>query len=180
MARLVYALFLGLFGALLVHILTIFMIPQMADNDAWARLSGAASQDGFAVISRDDAIAASMRSFDPNFVIGACRISLADGAVSISGEPAPDFWSLSVYNRQGANLFSVNDRSLKGGLLDVVVATPLQLIEFQKDMPPELSDSVFAEADMREGFVILRAFVPNESQRAQAAAFVTSSSCEPL
>ena len=180
MGKAFYAVALGLLGALLVHIATIFLIPQMAENDAWARLSRTTRPGAFSIITDASDIAASMQAFDPNFVIAACQFSLADGPVSLSGNTAPDFWSLSIFNRQGANIFSINDRSMQGGSLDVVVATPLQLIEFQKDMPPELVNSVLAEADVREGFVVLRAFAPETSMRAQVMDFVRTAACEPL
>ena len=180
MARVVYALILGLFGSLLVHIVTVFLIPNFSENDAWSRLSKIGNPGSFAIIEQTSDIAVSMRSFDPNFVTAACRFSLADGPIGLAGNAAPDFWSLSVYNRQGANIFSVNDRGSQSGVLDLVVATPLQLIEFQKDMPPELSGSVFAEADVRDGFVILRAFAPEASMRGLAEDFVKTATCEPL
>ena len=180
MAKTFYALALGLLGALLVHIATIFLIPRMAENDAWARLSRTSQPGAFSIAEANSDIAASMRAFDPNFVIAACQFSLAEGPVSLAGSAAPDFWSLSIFNRQGANIFSINDRSMQDGLLDVVVATPLQLVEFQKDMPTELVNSVFAEADVRDGFVMLRAFVPEASMRAQVVNFIKSASCEPL
>ncbi len=175
-----YALALGIVGALLVHIATLFLIPRMAENDAWARLSRTTRPGAFTTIDADSDIAASMQAFDPNFIIAACQFSLADGPVSLTGSAAPDFWSLSIFNRQGANIFSINDRSMQDGALDVVVATPLQLIEFQKDMPAELVNSVFAEADVRDGFVVMRAFVPEVSMKAQVMNFIRSASCEPL
>ena len=180
MAKALYAIALGLLGALLVHIATIFLIPRMAENDAWARLSRTTQPGTFSIIDASSEIAASMQAFDPNFVIAACQFSLADGPVSLVGNAGPDFWSLSIFNRQGANIFSINDRSMQDGALDVVVATPLQLIEFQKDMPPELANSVFAEADVRDGFVVLRAFVPEASMRPQVLKFTKSASCGPL
>jgi uncharacterized membrane protein len=180
MAKAIYAILLGLFGALLIHVVTLFLIPRLAENDAWARLSRTTQPGVFTIIDQSSDISSSMRAFDPNFVIAACQFSLAEGPVSVSGSAAPDFWSLSVFNRQGANIFSINDRTMQSGVLDLVVATPLQLIEFQKDMPPELANSVFAEADVRDGFVVLRAFVPEASLRAQIMAFVKAASCDPL
>ncbi|MGB8819191.1 MAG: DUF1254 domain-containing protein [Rhizobiaceae bacterium] len=121
-----------------------------------------------------------MATFDPNFVFGSCRIDLRNGPVGFTGGSSPGFWSLSVYNRQGANVFSINDRTMQGNNLDVVIATPQQLIELQKDLPAELANSVFAEADVGEGFVLLRAFVAEESLRAQSVDFIRSTACEAL
>jgi uncharacterized membrane protein len=180
MTRMLYAVILGFVGALLVHISALFLIPRMAENDAWARLSKTTQPGVFSIIDEASDIASSMRAFDPNFVMAACQFSLGDGPVSLAGNSAPDFWSLSVFNRQGANIFSINDRSMQGGVLDVVVATPLQLIEFQKDMPPELANSVFAEADVKDGFVVLRAFVPEASMKAEVTEFIKTASCDAL
>jgi uncharacterized membrane protein len=180
MTKALYALVLGLVGALLVHIVTIFLIPRLAENDAWARLSKTTQAGVFSVVGEKSDIASSMQSFDPDFVIAACQFSLVNGPVALTGGSAPDFWSLSIYNHQGANIFSINDRTTQNGELDVVITTPLQLIEFQKDMPPELADSVFAETDVDDGFVILRAFVPEPSLRPQVEEFLKSAICEQL
>jgi uncharacterized membrane protein len=180
MGRALYAIVLGGLGALLIHILTIFLIPGFAENDAWARLPRAAEDGYFTVLKREDPLAANMRAYDPNFVFGACRFDLSEGPFGLAGGTAPNFWSLSVYDRRGINLYSINDKSLQGNDLDVVIATPLQITELQKDMPLELSGSVFVEADTREGFVLLRSYVPEQSLLETAGNFVSSTNCAPL
>lgn len=180
MGKILYTALLGAVGAVLVHIITLFLIPHFAQNDAWARLPKAGDDGLFTVISPNDPIAVSVATFDPNFVFGSCRIDLRNGPVGFTGGSSPGFWSLSVYNRQGANVFSINDRTMQGNNLDVVIATPQQLIELQKDLPAELANSVFAEADVGEGFVLLRAFVAEESLRAQSVDFIRSTACEAL
>ena len=180
MGRLAYLLILGGLGALLVHILTIFMIPSFAENDAWARLPRSSEDGYFTPLNPEEGLAANMRASDPNFILGICRFDLSAAPFSLAGETAPTFWSLSVYNRRGINVFSINDKSLQGNSLDVVIATPLQITEMQKENPPELTGSVFVEVEAAEGFVLLRAFVPEESLREQATRFVRTASCENL
>jgi uncharacterized membrane protein len=180
MGRALYVIVLGGLGALLIHILTIFLIPGFAEKDAWARLPKQVDEGYFTLLKREDPLAANMRAFDPNFVFGACRFDLSEGPFGLAGGTAPTFWSLSVYDRQGINLYSINDKSLQGNNLDVVIATPLQITELQKDMPPELSGSVFVEADTREGFVVLRSYVPEPSLLESTTTFVSSSNCASL
>ena len=180
MGRIFYAVVLGGLGALLIHILTIFLIPGFAENDAWARLPKQVEDGYFTLVNRDDPLAASMQAFDQNFVYGACRFGLSEGPFGLAGGTAPTFWSLSVYDRRGINLYSINDKSLQGNDLDVVIATPLQITELQKDMPPELSGSVFVEADTRDGFVLLRSYVPEPGLLEKARTFVSSTNCAPL
>jgi uncharacterized membrane protein len=180
MLKLMYSVLAGLVGAGIVHVSTLLLIPVVSENDAWTRLTNMTKPDRFAIIDRQSQIASSMRALDPNFVVGACQFSLEEGPVVLSGDGKTSFWSLSVFNRRGENLFSINDRITNNGLLDMVIATPLQFIEFQNDMPVELQNSVFAQADTKEGFVILRAFVANGSERERVNAFVETSGCEAL
>jgi uncharacterized membrane protein len=180
MLKLIYSIIAGVIGAGIVHVATLLLIPLVSENDAWTRLTNISKVGEFTIIDRQSQIASSMRALDPNFVVGACQFSLEDGPVVLSGDGKTNFWSLSVFNRRGENLFSVNDRITNNGLLDMVIATPLQFIEFQNDMPVELQNSVFAQADTKEGFVILRAFVANDSERQRVNAFVETSGCEAL
>jgi uncharacterized membrane protein len=45
-------------------------------------------------------------------------------------------------------------------------------------MPSELAKSILAEADIDEGFVVIRAFVPDQSYEAVVRKFITSAGCE--
>jgi uncharacterized membrane protein len=180
MLKLLYAVLTGLVGAGIVHIASLLLIPLVSENDAWSRLSQIAKTDTFAIIDPQSRIASSMRALDPNFAVGACQFSLADGPVILTGDGKTDFWSLSIYNKRGENIFSINDRITNNGLLDMVITTPLQFIEFQNDMPTELQNSVFAQADVEEGFIVLRAFAANDSERERVKSFVETSGCEAL
>lgn len=178
MIRLAYLVLTAFVGAALVHILEIFTIPALATNDAWARISRQSSPGIFRLVTPDMHLGDRMAIASKGFVLGVCHFSLDDGPVLVRGPQAPSFWSMSVYNRRGENIFSVNDRITPNGELDILVATPVQIIELQNDMPAELSETVFAEADTGEGFVILRTFLEVDSQRSQADAFVAGSTCE--
>jgi uncharacterized membrane protein len=100
--------------------------------------------------------------------------------VHVTSENQPPFWSVSIYNRRGENIFSLNDRIATERSLDILVLTPLQLVEVKKDPPEEVANSVFAEAAIDEGFMVLRAFVPDASFEAQVRQFIKGSNCEQI
>ncbi len=54
------------------------------------------------------------------------------------------------------------------------------MIELNKTKPAAAENSVLIEADMDEGFVVVRSFVPDGSWRSQVDAFLKSASCTPL
>lgn len=180
MVRLLYLIITGLVGAALVHVLEIFMIPAFAQNDAWARIAQSEPTGTFRNIGDNLDLGDRMAVASKGFVLGTCHFTLENGPILIRGPQAPSFWSMSVYNRRGENIFSVNDRITPNGDLDILVATPVQIIELQNDMPEDLNETVFAEADTQEGFVILRTFLEEASLRTQANAFISGSSCEPF
>jgi uncharacterized membrane protein len=163
MARLIYALIVGLVGAGIVHITILLMIPYYSERDAWALVSEAGPPYSVHQLRRDGPAARALANADPMFEIATCRFDLSDGSVHIFSEAVVPFWSLSVFDRRGQNVFSLSDRTATGKILDIVVATPVQLIELRKAMPPNYENAVFVEADITEGMIVLRSFVPDLS-----------------
>lgn len=162
MARLLHALVLGLIGAGIIHIVVLLLVPSYSQRDAWAILSEQANF--YHTVRLDPPQAAPLvGSIDPLFDAVACRFDLRDGVVRLNGEGATPYWSISVHDRAGLNIFSVNDGSSPQGTLDFVIATPVQMIALRNAMPHELANAVFIEADIDEGIAVVRTFVPDAS-----------------
>ncbi|CAG0994782.1 MAG: DUF1254 domain-containing protein [Rhizobiaceae bacterium] len=163
MLRLLYAVLLGLVGAGIVHIAVLLLLPVVSDRDAWSRLSQAGGLYAVLPLHGAEADRRVLRSADPLFQAVACRFDLADGVTHIRGVGHLPYWSVSVYDRGGQNVYSFNDRSSTAGTLDLVVLTPAQMIEVRKDLPQAYAESVFVEAEIGEGIVVVRGFVPDAS-----------------
>lgn len=178
MSRLVYALLLGLVGAGIVHIVVLLLVPSYSQRDAWSTL--AAREQLYDLVRLDNPGAAPLiGSLDPLFSAAACRFDLQDGALRVWGEGSVPYWSISIHDRAGQNIFSFNDRSSSDGRLDFVVASPLQMIELRNAMPVEFDRSVFVEAALDEGIVVLRAFAPDESWSPTVTAYLEGITCAP-
>lgn len=178
MGKLLHAILVGLVGAAIVHIVVLLLVPQFSERDAWSNL---AMKADFYTMTRLDARPGSpapIKSIDPSFYAAACRFDLADGMVQVTAPGSVPFWSVSVYDRNGHNIYSFNDRSATKGQMDAVVLTPAQMIEVRKALPDGFEGSIFVEAPIDEGIVVLRAFVPDESWRPTVAKFLDQSSCE--
>lgn len=193
MRRLLLAIVIGLVGAALVHIAVIFFMPTVAQNNAWGRLSGLGRMyeivrveplraDGpdriapTAIAERHD-----FAFVDPAFIAASCRFSLADGPVRMfaSQSDAP-FWSASIYDRRGDNLYSINDRSAVAGTFDLLVGTPQQIIDAADELGMDReSTSIPVEVNLVEGYMTIRVLVDEESKRPSVDAFVESLACVP-
>ncbi|RUM97349.1 DUF1254 domain-containing protein [Pseudaminobacter arsenicus] len=177
MLRLLHATVLGLVGAGIVHVAVLLLVPQFSERDAWSRLAMAA--DLYKVVRFDTqrGEAAAVKSGDPLFYAAACRFDLNDGVVHIRSAGRPPFWSVSVYNRAGQNIFSFNDRAATDGTLDFVVATPSQVVEIRKDVIDDYKKSIFVETELAEGIIVVRSFVPDDSWDQAVSGFLDTMSC---
>lgn len=176
MTRLLYAVLVGLLGAGIVHIAILLMVPAHSQRDTWSILS---ERSNYYVTTRLDPAGEPplIASLDPLFSAVACRFDLADGVVRVHGTADVPFWSISVYDRVGQNIFSFNDRSTDDGRLDFVVGTPVQMIDLRNALPPDFARSIFIEADVGEGIVVVRSFRPDDSWARIIDAFLGRIGC---
>lgn len=179
MLRLVYALLAGLVGAGIVHIAVLLLLPQFSERDAWSRLAMQAAP--FRVVQAGSAgdSEAVVAARDPLFLAALCRFDLAEGVAHLKADGRVPYWSVSVYDRGGQNVYSLNDRAAQDGVLDIVVLRQAQMIELRKFLPEDMERSIFVETPVEEGIVAVRAFVPDATWRPVVAAWLSGLACDP-
>ncbi|MDS1134601.1 DUF1254 domain-containing protein [Nitratireductor indicus] len=177
MFRALHILLLGLFGAVIVHIAILFLLPIYSERDVWSALADKADLYTTVQLDQQRPDPALPRIDNPFFKAALCRFDLQDGMARITAAGRIPFWSISIYNRDGLNLFSLNDHSAAGAKLDVVVLDPAQMLELRKGLPDELEHSVLIQAEVTEGVVLVRGFMPDESWRSAVASFLGSMNC---
>ena len=178
MRRLLYAVAVGLVGAGIVHIVVLLLLPDFSERDAWSRLESRGEL--YRIIRIDGTPAAAEvihRSADPLFYVAACRFDLEEGYAHITAPGRVPYWSVSVYDRSGQNIYSFNDRTATSGQLDFVVLTPPQMIDVRKELPEALVSSVFVEADIDQGIALVRVFVPDASWAPQMTRYIDGLIC---
>lgn len=177
MARLFYAIVLGLVGAGVVHIAIVLMVPQFSERDAWSALAEAGER--YEPLRLDESVRgdAIVASVDPLFDAVACRFDLAEGVVRIDAVGEVPYWSAAIHDRAGLNTFSFNDRTSAAGTLDFVIASPTQMIRLRNDLPADFASSIFIEADLAQGIAVVRAFTPDESWEPAVSAYLDALSC---
>lgn len=182
MFRLVHAVILGLIGAGVVHIVVLFLMPEMSPRDAWSRLAEDGGLYAMTPYHSDSSLAGQSGVADPYFQAAACRFDLTDGIIHLAQDRAVPFWSASVYDRQGHNIYSLNDRTAQNGLLDLVVLTPGQMVDLRKSPLQEMEQAIFVETPITEGIIVVRGFQPDESWNRQVSEFLGGLDCaaEPI
>ncbi|MCB1424690.1 MAG: DUF1254 domain-containing protein [Zhengella sp.] len=180
MGRLFHAIALGLAGAGIVHIAALLLVPHFASNDAWSRIAALGPEHDFALVEPAGRSSSGViEVHDPEFAIAACRFDLGGGPVHVTAELDLRFWSVSIFNDRGQSIYSFNDRNSSSGALDLAIATPVQMVELRKDLPDAFADSIFVEADLSRGMVVLRLFEPDPGNRQAASAMLDGAACAP-
>ena len=190
MGRLFLAVMIGVVGAGLIHIAVIFTMPDVARRNGWSRLADIGGPERVVRVEAltanpDPALATAappageFAFVDPAFITAGCRFSLAGGPVRIHALQRDEaFWSASIYNRRGDNLYSINDRSAVDTAFDLMVGTREQLVDksANEDAP---ATQIPVEVEMTEGYMTIRVLVDEESKRPGVDDFVTSIRCDP-
>ena len=177
--RIGYAVLMGLLGAAILHIVILLLLPEISSRNAWSRMAEAS--DLYQPVQLRNGLPDAVHdgNRDPLFRSLACRFDLTDGLLRIQASGAVPFWSASVYDRAGNNIYSFNDRSAHDKALDVVVLTPAQMLEVRKEVPEDLGQSVFVETRSEEGIAVVRVFTPDESWMPAVDSFLDSIRCQP-
>ena len=178
MIRTIYILLLALVLAGIVHILVVLLIPSYAARDAWATLASKGEAWSFSIIAQPSDIENSdLPLVDPSFGVAACRFNLAESPLVVEATGDLPFWSVALFDRRGENFYSFNDRTAIGRQLFMIVVDPVQMAQLRKNPPEEAERAVLIESELKEGFVLIRAFQDTESRASTVTRFLKTAKC---
>jgi len=168
---------LGLLGAVIVHICVLFLVSYYTRYSTWEQLQNSSQPYRFQSLVPDNPI---MKTSDPLFQLAACYFNLTNGPVHITADGQVPFWSLSLYNHAGANIYSLNNRTAPNNMLDVIISDPVQIIDFKQAVTDTYENSVLTAQNIDNGFSILRVLKPSADWNKQVEAFLASASCKQV
>jgi uncharacterized membrane protein len=164
----------------LVHLLSIFAMPQLAQNDAFARLSQLGKTNEIVRVPDPTPFEAVLPRMDPAFVSAACIYDLSRGPLAVSVPATPDLTSVAFYTRQGRVFYSLNDRAAGFRTIDLQLMTAQQRALIPRNDEITAADRLIIESPGTQGIVYIRAFVREEGARASIAAILSQAKCAPL
>jgi len=181
MLRLFHTCVLGLIGAGVVHLVILFLLPGYSLRDAWTQVSSVADYYETVQLRADSSAVKDLpKPADPFIDAAVCRFNLEDGMLSVRSQGDIPFWTLAIYDERGLTTFSISDRVSSSPTLEAVVLTPIQMQRLKADEANEDDQSLYLETNVIEGFVLVRAFVPDETWQPKVSAFLKSLQCEAL
>lgn len=179
MRKVLLAIVIGLVGAALLHIVIILALPRFTGKDAYSRVLGLYEMDSFFPLTAEPG-PTGLANEDPFLRVAVCGFSVAGAPSRFLARGDVPFWSIAVYDADSNEIFSMNDKTAVNGRLDLVMATPIQLVELRKTQAERLAQSILVEMPSEEGYAVLRALAPTPSFEEAARTFLANASCEPL
>lgn len=180
MTRLLLPILGGLILGGLVHILSIFALPQLAQNDAYARLSGLGKINEIVQVPDPTPFDFLLPRLDPAFVFAACVFDLSRGPLAVSVPTTPDLTSVAFYTRQGRVFYSLNDRAAARRSIDLQLMTGPQRALLSRDEDLTAADLLIIESPATQGVVFIRALVREEGARKDIRELLAAAKCGPL
>ena len=179
MRSLLYAIGVGILGALVLHIVIILATPLYSGVDSYARVLDLDADGEFNPLpatASDGELAAS----GPFVREAVCAFSTEDGPIHLVAQGDVPLWSAAVYTSTSNEVFSMTDRTSVRGFLDIVVGTDAQIAALKNAGPDTAQGSILVTMQKPEGYAVIRAVVPQKSMAAPADAFLAGASCDPV
>lgn len=164
----------------IIHISTILIIPQIAPNDAWSRISEKVSEGEFVVLPRSKPGEETLPLMDPAVVYAICRYNLESGAISIETELPTTFWSVAAHTRSGVVFYSVTGQASPKGNIRIDLRNHEQMREVLLGETDEEDEKLTILAEEDEGFLLFRGLVSAASEAEIIGDIISKTSCATI
>lgn len=180
MIRLVLLALVTLVLAALIHLVTILAIPHVASRDAYSRVMELAAPEGVTVLPPARPGEQVLPEMDPSMAHAVCPFDVSERPFLVSAALPRHYWAVAFHVPGGAVFYSVTGEAASGGAFEIELRNPAQMRRFRLEMPEPDPQVLHLEAAEDRGFALLRALVPNRTERAAIEAVLAATYCGPL
>ncbi len=177
MIRLALWLLGGLLLGGIVHLATVLMLPAMATQDAYARVSAVAPVNAVIPIPPPTPEKAVMPFMDPAFAVSVCRYDLARGPLKFSVPISPAYTSVSFYTRSDVAYYAINDRAAGRRVIELDLMTTEQRAALPENEEITAADRLIVTSPTTTGLIVIRALAPEPGLVAAARAALAAAQC---
>lgn len=167
----------GLILGLIIHIISVLILPSMAEHNAWARLARYGGFNTLHVLPAATPQIEAIADMDPSIRYAICRYDLEKGPLKIVATIPQNYWSLAIYDQSGGNYFTLNNRSAGRDSLTLWIADQRQILALEPENQEDAEDRLIVKSLSRYGIAIFRILVASASYETIARATFASSNC---
>lgn len=161
----------------IVHLVSVLIMPNFAERDAYSRLSVIASPNAVAQIDDPTPFGAVLPASDPAFVTAVCLYDLGDGPLRLQVPTSEDYTSVSFYTRHGMPFYAINDRSAGRRVIELDLMNAKQKAALPDDEEVTAADRLIVVAPDDEGIVLMRALARESGAREEVRHRMEAATC---
>jgi uncharacterized membrane protein len=180
---LVIRLALWLLGALLlagiVHLGTVLVLPRMASQDAYARVSAIAPVNAVVPVPTPTPEKAIMPFMDPAFEVSICRYDLSRGPLKFSVPISQAYTSVSFYTRSDVAYYAINDRAAGRRVIELDLMTAAQRADLPENEEITAADRLIVTSPTITGLIVIRALAAEPGFVPAARGVLAAAQCRP-
>jgi uncharacterized membrane protein len=156
--------------AIVVHLASVWVLPRGVMHIALSRMGHVNT------IHHQARVTAKSRGVvrpSPDLLYSACPFDLSTGALEVKAPVPPNtYWSASAFDANTNNFFAINDRTIGGQPLELIILPP-----GRKDEPMHIAGQLVIHAPTVRGLVLFRTLINNEKNFTQIDAVRRQASC---
>jgi uncharacterized membrane protein len=179
----VIRLALWLLGAVLlggiVHLTTVLLLPRMATQDAFARVSTIAPVNTVVPVPAPTPEKSVMPFMDPAFAVAVCRYDLTRSPLKFSVPISQAYTSVSFYTRNDVAYYAINDRAAGRRVIELDLMTTAQRAELPENEEITRADRLIVTSPTATGLIVIRALVPESGTATSARSALAAAQCRP-
>ncbi len=174
---------LWLLGAVLlggiVHLTTVLLLPRMATQDAYARVSTLAPVNTVVPVPAPTPEKSVMPFMDPAFAMAVCRYDLTRSPLKFSVPISQAYTSVSFYTRTDVAYYAINDRAAGRRVIELDLMTAAQRAELPENEEITRADRLIVTSPTATGLIVIRALVPESGTATSARSVLAAARCRP-
>jgi len=174
---------LWLLGAVLlggiVHLATVLLLPNLATQDAYARVSAIAPVNAVVPLPPPTPETAIMPFMDPAFAVSVCRYDLSRGALKFTVPISQAYTSVSFYTRGDVAYYAINDRAAGRRVIELDLMTVAQRADLPENEDITRADRLIVTSPTTRGLIVIRALTPEAGWTPAARNALAAARCRP-
>jgi uncharacterized membrane protein len=174
---------LWLLGAILlggiVHLSTVLLLPNLATQDAYARVSAIAPVNAVVPLPPPTPENQVMPFMDPAFAVSVCRYDLSRGSLKFTVPISQAYTSVSFYTRGDVPYYAINDRAAGRRLIELDLMTAAQRADLPENEEITRADRLIVTSPTTRGLIVIRALTPEPGWIPTARNALAAARCRP-
>jgi uncharacterized membrane protein len=179
MMRLALWMLAALLLGAIVHLTTVLVLPTLATQDAYARVSAIAPVNAVVAVPPPTPENEVMPFMDPAFVMSVCRYDLSRGSLKFSVPISQAYTSVSFYTRGEVPYYAINDRAAGRRVIELDLMTTAQRADLPENEDITRADRLIVTSPTITGLIVIRALTPEAGWLSAARSTLAAARCRP-